>query len=143
MIGSQPHKIVGTPWLCICAIKLAAWFDIVPRSSWYCTLTPGSQPAALCVSRATCTDSWYQEFSGANEANLRGRPLRLPPARSAGLPHSFFTAYSAAQLATSVPALAIDQMYGACSSCHCTDRYGSPKPTTSLLASALAYGSEF
>ena len=35
MIGSQPQRIVVTPELCIWAIRFDAWFDIVPRSSWY------------------------------------------------------------------------------------------------------------
>src|SRR4051794_40924541 len=127
MIGSHPQRIVVTPAAFILGMRFWAWLDMVPRSSWYSTFWPGWQLYFCSVVRAICTDSWYQEFSGANVAMFRGLSLSAPPAHLAGLPHRRLPVYSAASLATSVPSVASDQMNGRCWSCQGWERYGSPK----------------
>ena len=103
------------PSLFSLGIRLLAWFDIVPRSSWYWMLSATLTPAFSTSPFAICTDSWYQEFSGAIVASLRGLSLISPPAYLAGFaappgPNRRFTAYSAASLATVVPSTARLQM---------------------------------
>src|SRR4051812_32897881 len=115
MIGSQPQRIVVTPSLFIFGMRLAAWFDIVSRFSWYWMFGPVGPPASCTILRATWTDSWYQEFSGAIDAILRGLLARSPPAYLAGFacppgPSSRLIVYSAASLATVVPSTARLQM---------------------------------
>ena len=127
-----------TPWFFSFGMMLLAWLDMVDRSSWYFTLRPGSLPASSVMRRALLTDSWYQEFSGAMVANLRGLPARLPPAKSAFLPCRRLLPYSAASSETRVPSVASDQAKGARCSCHSRDRYGVPNPMTPRDASAPA-----
>src|SRR5215210_1135804 len=110
MIGSQPQRMVVTPAAFIRGMRLAAWLDMVPRSSWYFTFSPGLQLNFSSVPRAICTDSWYQEFSGAKVAMLRGLSLSSPPAHLAGLLQRRLPAYSAASVATIVPSVAMLQM---------------------------------
>ena len=85
-IGSQPQTSVVMFRSFIWAMIPVAWSDIVARSRTYFRLKPRSLPALVMMAAAFSTDSWYQEFSGASVAKLRGRSWRgwpsppLPPA---------------------------------------------------------------
>ena len=80
MTGSQPQMIVVIPSLLSFGMMLLAWFDMVPRSSWYSTLSATFTPPFSVICLATWTESWYQEFSGAMVATLRFWLARSPPA---------------------------------------------------------------
>src|SRR5581483_9012360 len=86
MAGSQPQMTVVIFSLFSLAMMLAAWFDSVLKSSLYLMLSWLGWPAARATFSPASTHCWYQGFSGAMMAVVRGLSFRSPWAYLAGLP---------------------------------------------------------
>src|SRR5437762_672481 len=86
------------------------------------------------------THSWYQGFSGAMTAYLRGLFLRSPPAHAAGLRPRRASTHVDTLSVMIEQSVATLHEYGRRCVNHSRERYGAPKFTTWRWARASAYG---